>query len=179
MCCVQQQIFGVVPFSHDLLKQGAKLWNNPNNQCAKGDRRGIHVCVARTCNENFLGSLTLLCTWDVLGSHGFKKETCSWLLENELAGLGHKLMELEENPFSISLNETIKLSDFDLEGGLIARIDKGADNLSYQQNAMHKAMTRPTPTHTRPRRGVSKGMSTWGGGTWASCEDPRCRFLHV
>jgi hypothetical protein len=60
-----------------------------------------------------------------LGSQGFKKEPCSWLLENELAGLGHKLMELEENPFSISLNETIKLPDFDLEGGLIARIDEG------------------------------------------------------
>ena len=89
-------------------------------------------------------------------------------MENKLAGLGHKLMELEENPFSISLNETIKLSDFDLEGGLIARIDKGADNLSYQQNAMHKAMTRPAPVHMRPRRGVSKGMSMWGGGTWAS-----------
>lgn len=60
-----------------------------------------------------------------MGSKGFKKELCSWLLENELAGLRFKLTEFEEDPFSSSLNETIKLPDFVLEGGLIARIDEG------------------------------------------------------
>lgn len=85
----------------------------------------MHVCAERTCKGDFLGSAALLCTSDVLGSNGFKKELCSWLLDNELAGFRLKLTEFEEDPFSSSLKETIKLPDFDLEGGLFARIDEG------------------------------------------------------